>query len=101
MIIVNSGCGSRTRRQVRCRLRTNGILPPNPHWSIYLDHREYLSRIEVRNQTAKTFDAGVVFKKGEKLNSLVLPDLRLAVSLIFGGHSITEPRSGSDRVSND
>jgi Uma2 family endonuclease len=41
--------------------------------------------IEVRNQTAKTFEAGVVFTKGEKLNSAVLPDLSLAVSQVFEG----------------
>lgn len=41
--------------------------------------------IEVRNQTAKAFDAGVVFTKGEKLNSVVLPDLSLAVSQVFEG----------------
>jgi Uma2 family endonuclease len=41
--------------------------------------------IEVRNQTAKTFEAGVVFTKGERLNSAVLPDLSLAVTQIFEG----------------
>ena len=44
---------------------------------------ETFETIEVRNQTAKTFDAGVVFKKGEKLTSVVLADLNLAISQIF------------------
>src|SRR5688572_9016344 len=39
--------------------------------------------IEVRNQRAKTFAAGVVFTKGDKLKSVVLPDLNLAVSQVF------------------
>lgn len=39
--------------------------------------------IEFRNQTAKAFEAGVVFTKDEKLNSLVLPDLSLTVSQVF------------------
>ncbi len=41
--------------------------------------------IEVRNQTAKTFDAGVVFTKGGKLNSAVLPYLSLTISQVFEG----------------
>jgi Uma2 family endonuclease len=44
---------------------------------------ETLETIEVRNQKAKVFAAGVVFTKGEKLTSLVLPDLDLAVSQLF------------------
>jgi Uma2 family endonuclease len=41
--------------------------------------------IEVRNQTAKTFDAGVVFTKGGKLNSAVLPYFSLTISQVFEG----------------
>lgn len=37
----------------------------------------------LHQQTAKTFEAGVVFAKGEKLNSLILTDLSLAVSQVF------------------
>ncbi|CAN5785876.1 Uma2 family endonuclease [soil metagenome] len=41
--------------------------------------------VEVRNQTAKSFNAGVVFTKGENLNSVVLPNFSLAVIQIFKG----------------
>ncbi len=44
---------------------------------------ETAETIEVRRQTAKTFEAGVVFEKGEKLNSAVLPGLSLSVSQKF------------------
>jgi Uma2 family endonuclease len=44
---------------------------------------ETAETIELRQQTAKTFADGVVFAKGEKLNSAVLPGLSLAVSQIF------------------
>ena len=44
---------------------------------------ETAEAIEVRQQSAKTFGAGVVFAKGETLNSTMLPGLNLAVSQIF------------------
>jgi hypothetical protein len=44
---------------------------------------ETFETIEVRHQTGKDFDAGVVFSKDEKLNSSVLADLSLAVSQVF------------------
>ena len=44
---------------------------------------ETAEMIEARQQTAMTFGAGVVFAKGETLNSTVLPGLSLAVSQIF------------------
>ncbi len=44
---------------------------------------EVKKTIEVRQQTAKTFAAGVLFAKDERLKSLVLPELSLAVSQIF------------------
>ena len=44
---------------------------------------ETAETIEVRQQTAKTFGAGVVFAKGETLNSAVLPGISLGVSQIF------------------
>jgi len=44
---------------------------------------ETAETIEVRNQTARRFGAGVLFAKGENLRSSVLPDLNLAVSQIF------------------
>ncbi len=44
---------------------------------------ETFETIEVRIQTAKTFEAGIVFAKGQRLNSLVFPDLSLDVSQIF------------------
>ena len=44
---------------------------------------ETAQTIEVRQQTAKTFAAGVVSAKGETLNSAVLPGLSLAVNQIF------------------
>lgn len=39
--------------------------------------------IEVRHQMEKEFDTGVIFSKGETLNSVVLPDLSLPVNQIF------------------
>ena len=44
---------------------------------------ETVETIEVRHQTGKVFDAGVVFTKGEKLKSAVLTDLGLVVSQVF------------------
>lgn len=41
--------------------------------------------IEVRNQRAKTFEAGTIFKRDETLNSLILPALTLIVSQVFDG----------------
>ena len=46
---------------------------------------ETLQTIEVRHQTGKDFDPGVVFTKGERLNSVVLADLSLTVSQVFEG----------------
>lgn len=46
---------------------------------------ETFETIEVRHQTGKDFDAGVVFTKGEKLKSSVLADLNLVVSQVFEG----------------
>jgi Uma2 family endonuclease len=46
---------------------------------------ETFETIEVRHQTGKDFDAGVVFTKGEKLQSSVLADIKLAVSQVFAG----------------
>ena len=39
--------------------------------------------IEVRNQTDKIFEAGIVFAKGEKLNSVLLPGISFSVSQVF------------------
>ena len=44
---------------------------------------ETAQTIEVRQQTTKTFAEGVVFARGEKLTSTVLPGLSLVVSQIF------------------
>jgi Uma2 family endonuclease len=46
---------------------------------------ETFETIEVRIQSEKAFDAGIVFTKGEKVNSSVLPELNLAVSQVFEG----------------
>ena len=46
---------------------------------------ETFETIEIRHQTGKEFDTGVVFTKGEELNSAVLADLSLAVSQVFEG----------------
>lgn len=48
---------------------------------------ETAESIEVRRETAKTFAAGRVFAKGEKLSSTILPGLSLAVSQIFEASS--------------
>jgi Uma2 family endonuclease len=39
--------------------------------------------VEVRYQTGSGFDEGRVFKQGEKIMSVVLPDLQLAVEQLF------------------